>query len=118
MILRDKRRTTVITIGPDVIRVCEPECRNYFLSDLGIPAGRNEWKYRPSGEADVHVAWSGKDYRVTWKRCKPSAIYCDQCGDEWQGYIPASVAKAQAQSERLKGSSPPEFTPFPALRAS
>lgn len=119
--LRDKRRTAVITMisttTNDTIRACEPECRNYVLSDLGIPSG-GQWKYKPAGEADVTAAWSGRDYHVSWKRCKPSAIYCDQCGDEWQTRIPALIADAQRRSEARKGIMPPAFAPFLANRAA
>jgi len=117
--IRDKRRTTVIlmvntaTGRRDQIRVCEPGCRNYFLSDLGIP-GAGQWKYKPHGEADVTAAWSGKGYHVTWKRCRPSDLYCDQCGAEWMTYIPALIADAQARSARLKGTMTAGFVPFTA----
>ena len=111
--IRDERRTTVITIGPDVIRVCEMPCRNVFLADLGIP-GRGGWMYKPSGAADARVAFSGKDYHLTWKRCRPSDIYCDQCGDKWRSWLPPLIADAQARSDRLKGTAPPNRTRFKA----
>jgi hypothetical protein len=51
-ILRDKRRTSAITItGPDghadEVRVCWPDCRNDVLRDLGVPTTRGIWVYPP-----------------------------------------------------------------------
>jgi hypothetical protein len=70
--------------GPDVIRVCEPECRDAFLMDLGMLAAGGVSGFRPRGAADVHVAWNDHDYRVTWHRHPLSAKPCDVCGEEWQ----------------------------------
>jgi len=87
-VYRDARRTCVITMtsttAHDVIRVCDPECRDEFLRDLGLSGHGGGWAFRSRGEADVTVAWNHKDYRVTWKRCAPSALPCDQCGGEWR----------------------------------
>ena len=87
-VLRDRRRTAVITMtsatAHDAVRVCDPECRDAFLLDLGLKGSGGGSAYRSHGEADVRVAWSGKDYRVTWKRCAPSALHCDLCEGEWR----------------------------------
>jgi hypothetical protein len=109
--LRSERRTSVVVMGPDTIRVCDPECRNEVLSDLGIP-GRGKWKYRGRGEASVTVAWSGKSYDIAWKRCRPSALPCDACGDGWMGRIPGLVADAQRRSDAMRESMPTALVPF------
>jgi len=87
-VARDARRTCVITMtsvtARDVIRVCDPECRDAFLLDLGLAGHGGGWAFRSHGEADVTVAWNHADYRVTWKRCSRSALPCDQCGEEWR----------------------------------
>jgi hypothetical protein len=85
---RENRRTCVITMtsvtAHDVIRVCDPECRDAFLIDLGLKGSGGGWAFRSHGVARVTVAWNHKDYDVTWKRCPPSALPCDSCGDEWK----------------------------------
>lgn len=110
-VLRESRRTTQVTIGPDTIELCEPECRNEFLLDLGV-RGHGAWVYAPSGGAGVHVAWSQRDYVVTWKRRRTNARPCDLCSDAWQYRIPAIVAAARARSEAMKGSLTPGLRPF------
>lgn len=109
--VRDTRRTAQVVIGPDTIELCEPECRNQFLLDLGVP-GHGAWVYRPSGSADVHVAWSRRDYTVTWKRRRTNARPCDLCWDAWQFQIPAVVAAARARAEAMKGSLTTGLRPF------
>lgn len=87
-VLREKRRTSVITMtsatARDVIRLCDPGCRDEFLLDLGLKGSGGGSAFPSRGEADVHVAWNGSDYRVTWKRCAPSALPCDLCGPQWR----------------------------------
>lgn len=100
-IKRDKRRTSVITIGPDTVELCEPDCRNEFLADLGIRASRNG-NYVRDGEATVTVAWSGKPYRVTWQRHRMNMRHCDLCADQWRYRIPSLVAKARRRSAAMK----------------
>lgn len=122
--LRDKRRTTVIEMTNsetghlDQIRLCEPDCRNYFLSDLGIPGNPHGggWMYKSHGNADVTVAWSKKSYGVTWKRVRPTDIPCDHCDDAWMTHIPALVADAEKRSQdaKLRGTVPPMMTRFTA----
>ena len=89
-VLREQRRTSVITLASeqtgraDVIRACEPECRDAILLDLGLKGSGGGSAFRSHGEAAVRVAWNGTGYRVTWKRCRPSALLCDHCGEEWR----------------------------------
>jgi hypothetical protein len=104
-VLREKRRTSIVTIGPDTVRLCEPECRNEVLLDLGVKGGRGAWVYPPRGPAVVTVTWSGKTYEVTWKRCPPSAQPCDLCAHQWHYRIPAAVAAAgRAPTEAQRAS--------------
>lgn len=102
----------------DRVRLCEPECRNAFLLDLGVPhRGRGGWTFRSYGEADVTVAWNSIRFHVTWKRGRPTARACDQCGDEWMYRIPELIARAEERSAALKGIAPAGSTPFPSLGA-
>jgi len=93
-VLRESRRTSLVVIGPDTVRLCWPDCRNEVLLDLGIRGGRNGWVYPPLGSATVTRAWSGKTYEVAWKRCPPSSLPCDLCGQQWRYHVPALVARA------------------------
>jgi hypothetical protein len=123
--LRDSRRTSVITLlsaatgNLDQVRLCEPECRNEFLLDLGVPRrGRGGgWVYRSHGEADVTVAWSGVRFHVTWRRGRATVLPCDQCGDEWEFRMPELIARAAERSEALKGTLTAGLIPFSALGA-
>lgn len=116
MTIRETRRTTVITTGPDVIRLCEVPCRNEYLLDLGVKSGRGANPYRSRGETDVTVAWSGQGYHVSWSRCRPSDKPCDLCGDEWRDWIPAAETARAALSESRRGFTPAGFVPFTGSR--
>lgn len=116
--LRTSRRTSIVQLGPDTVRLCDPECRNEVLADLGVPGGRGAWTYPGHGAATVTVAWSGKTYDIAWKRVRPSALPCDACWDEWMYRIPAAVAQAKARSERMKGVRTTGLTPFSAQEAA
>jgi hypothetical protein len=123
--VRMSRRTSVITLfshetgHTDVIRSCEPECRNEILLDLGVPhTGHGGWVYRSHGEADVTVAWSGVRYHVTWKRVRPSALSCDHCEDGWMYRMPELVARAAEQSAARKGVAVPQFAARAASSAT
>jgi hypothetical protein len=83
-VLRETRRTSIVTIGPDTVRLCEPECRDEVLLDLGVKGSGGGSAFRSHGETGVHVEWNGKDYRVTWKRCPPSALHCHLCAGQWR----------------------------------
>jgi hypothetical protein len=109
--LRDQRRTSSITIGPDTVEVCEPDCRNDVLLDLGIPASGG-WAYPPRGNANVTVAWNGKDYAVSWRRVRMNDHPCELCADEWRYRIPALVADSRARSERQRFVAPGFGAPF------
>lgn len=88
--LREQRRTAVVTMisratgHRDVIRLCEPECRDAFLIDLGMHGHGGGSAFRSTGSARVTVAWNATGYDVTWRRCPPSARDCDLCGGEWR----------------------------------
>jgi hypothetical protein len=110
--LRDKRRTSRVIIGPDTVRLCEPECRNEVLLDLGVPISGGQYKYRPHGEVTAHVEWNHTDYHVTWDRRPYSSLPCDLCADEWQYRIPGAVAAARRSAEAQKGRTPAHGTPF------
>jgi hypothetical protein len=103
VVLRTRRRTSAVMIGPDTVHLCDPDCRNEVLADLGIPSSGNG-NYRRRGQADVHVAWNGKDYRVTWEPRTSNARPCDMCADQWRYRIPSLVAKARARGAAMKGS--------------
>jgi len=113
--LRTKRRTTLVrmtsTTSDYEVRLCEPECRNEYLADLGIPAA-GQWKYRSYGETDIHKNWNNKDYHVTWKRTRAVSNYCDLCELEWMYRIPALVADAEARSRAMAGRPIPGGKPF------
>lgn len=119
-VLRDSRRTSVITLASetgrvDTIRACEPECRNEVLLDLGVPHGRGGgWTYRSKADAAVTVAWSGIRYRVSWKRVRATALPCDHCGDEWVHRMPELLVRAAERSAAQKGITPSGLTPFSA----
>lgn len=123
-ILREQRRTSVITLASektgkvDTIRACEPECRNEILLDLGVRGGRGGWVYRSKGDAVVTVPWSGVMYHVSWKRVRPTALACDACGDEWMYRIPELIARAAEQSEARKGVAPATLAGFSPVRVS
>ena len=104
--VRGVRRTCVVKIGADTVRLCEPECRNEVLTDLGVPGGRGGWVYPASGSALVTVGWSGKTLPVSWARRRPSALRCDMCEFQWQRRIPRLVERAREQSEAMKGTVP------------
>jgi hypothetical protein len=67
----------------DEIRLCYPDCRDAFLTDLGLSGHGGGWAFPARGQAMVRVAWSGIRYQVSWARRPPSARLCDLCGDEW-----------------------------------
>ena len=139
---QDRRRTCVITMAntgtghTDVIRVCDPQCRDEFLLDLGLKGSGGGSAFRSHGEADVRADWNGKDYRVTWKRNPPSAAHCDLCEPTWRyrepkvktapAPTPAQLAARQAFASRVRalgrfprfwrpGGAPGYFRPPPAL---
>jgi hypothetical protein len=123
--LRESRRTTVITLVSsktnrvDVIRACEPECRNEILMDLGVPHGRGGgWLYRSKAAAVVTVAWSGIRYHVSWKRVKATALPCDHCGDQWVFRMPELIALAAERSAAQKGVLSTGLVPFPARQGA
>lgn len=84
--LRTERRTAVMTIGSDVLRVCEAGCRDYCLDELGVTSSRS-----PTGSERVVLSWNLKAYTVSWKRCPASALPCDQCGNEWESRVNLGV---------------------------
>ena len=102
--VQETRRTCVITMtsdtASDVIRVCEPECRDAVLTDLGLLGHGGGWAFQSRGQANVTVAWNHKDYQVTWRRRPPSAMPCDACGDEWRtrsARVRVSLPPSEAQ---------------------
>jgi hypothetical protein len=109
--LRDRRRTTVITIvnavtgHVDTIGVCELPCRNEVLHDLGIRGGHG-WAYKPRGNVAVAVVWNQQAYDITWARRRMNADYCNMCGHEWQYYVPELIA-ANAQKAAATRAGPP-----------
>ena len=66
----DVRRTCVVTMisatARDEIRLCNPDCRDSFLIDLGLSGHGGGWAFSPRGQAMVRVAWSGIRYQVSW----------------------------------------------------
>jgi hypothetical protein len=102
-VLRTRRRTCLVTIGRDTVHLCEPDCRNDVLADLGIASSGNG-NYRRAGEADVHIAWNGADRRVSWLPAVSNARPCDLCADQWRYRVPSLVAKARARGEAMKAS--------------
>jgi hypothetical protein len=102
-VLRDRRRTSLVTIGPDTVRLCEPECRNDVLLDLGVKGGRGGWVYPPRGSAEVTIASNGKTYVMAWRRCPPSAQHCDLCAWEWHYRVPAVVTGARSSRPLTEG---------------
>jgi hypothetical protein len=88
--VRDAHRTSAIHLvsatAHDAVRVCEPECRDAFLMDLGLLAAGGMSGFRPRGDAIVTVAWNKILYHVTWKRHPLSGAPCDLCGDEWMSH--------------------------------
>jgi hypothetical protein len=92
--VRERRRTCLITLTSaatgraDEVRVCDPDRRDGFLLDLGLKGSGGGSAFRGHGQAAAHVAWKDTTYQVAWKRCRPSALDCDQCGDEWRSRPP------------------------------
>jgi hypothetical protein len=84
--MRTERRATVMAIGPDVVRVCEEGCRDYCLDELGLTG-----PYKASGAVRAYVTWNCKGYSVSWHRCRPSGLPCDQCGNEWETRVNLGV---------------------------
>lgn len=89
-VLREQRRTSVVVMVSHAtgrvnsIRLCEPECRDAFLIDLGLRGHGGRAAFKGTGSARVLVAWNATEYDVRWRRFPPSARGCDQCGDDWQ----------------------------------
>jgi hypothetical protein len=88
-VLREQRRTSLVIMASatgrvDSIRLCEPECRDHFLIDLGLRGHGGRSAFRSTGSARVLVEWNATEYDVRWRRFPPSARACDQCGDDWQ----------------------------------
>jgi hypothetical protein len=98
-VLRTRRRTSIVTIGPDTVRLCDPGCRDEVLPGLGLKGSGGGSAFRSHGEADVHVTWNGHDYRVTWKRCPASALPCDACGPQWR-YRAGAPRRALTDAQR------------------
>lgn len=101
---RTERRTTEVIIdGKERVYLCEPECRNEFLLDLGVSGGTGAWVFRSRGSATVTLAWSGRTHHVTWRRIRPNARDCDLCGVEWRTHTPAAILASQRKSEAMRG---------------
>lgn len=101
---RTERRTTEVIIdGKEKIHLCEPECRNEFLLDLGVSGGTGAWVFRSRGSATVVVGWSGKRHQIGWRRIRPNARDCDLCGVNWRGRVPAAILANERKSEAMRG---------------
>lgn len=84
-VLRTIRRTSRVTVGPDIFELCEPECRDEVLLDLGLKGSGGGSAYPAGGEASAGVAWNQKTYAVSWRRQpRASARFCDMCGEDWR----------------------------------
>lgn len=116
--VRDARRTAVIvlagTSSREEIRVCDPECRDAFLMDLGLKGSGGGWAFRSHGAARAAVSWRHEDYRVTWERRRASALPCDLCGEAWR-FRPARVlpppTEAQLRQREAFAASRPGLPP-------
>lgn len=102
-VLRETRRTSIVTMtsatASDMIRLCEPSCRDEFLLDLGLKGSGGGSAFRSHGEAGVRVGWNGKDYRVTWQRQRPSALPCALCASQWR-YLPGPRKRELTEAHR------------------
>lgn len=100
--VRDERRTCVVVMtsatSREEIRLCDPECRDQFLIDLGLKGSGGGWAFRSRGQADVTVPWSGTEYHVTWERRRPSSIPCAQCEQAWR-FRPARVLPPPSEAQ-------------------
>jgi hypothetical protein len=110
-VLRQQRRTAIVTMtsttAHDVIRLCEPECRNEFLLDLGVPHRQpGGWVYPSRGTAVVTVTWNQKTCDVSWVRQRLNALPCDLCEHEWRYRIPELVA-SEARKAEARAARPP-----------
>ena len=113
-VLRDRRRTSLVTMTRtgepeirDECRLCWPDCVAEMLLDLGIRGRGSAFVFPPRGSATTSPRWNGATYDVSWARQRTSAMPCDICDADWRFHIPAAVATAAARSERMKGTTPP-----------
>ncbi len=87
-VVRTRRRTSLVTMtsaqtgNVDVIRLCEPECRDEFLCDLGLHGHGGGSAFPRSGKTLVYAA--GTAYQVTWDRKISSGVPCDLCEPYWR----------------------------------
>src|SRR5438105_12130416 len=101
-VITEQRRTCVITMvsatASDRVRLCNPDCRDAFLIDLGLSGHGGGWAFPARGQKMVRVAWSGIRYQVSWAGRPASAKSCDLCGDEWM-YRPARMRVTSPPTE-------------------
>lgn len=106
-VLREQRRTSVVVMVSHAtgrvnsIRLCEPECRDAFLIDLGLRGHGGVSAFKGTGSACVLVDWNATEYDVRWRRFPPSARHCDQCGDDWQYRERPAARPAEPTAKQL-----------------
>jgi hypothetical protein len=85
--LRTDHRTAAVTVSGDAgiehLTLCDPECRDTFLTDAGMPQRKagNRNRFPASGSAQHRI--HGHEVSISWKRRGLSGKLCDQCGDKW-----------------------------------
>jgi hypothetical protein len=117
------RRTTLVTLGPDTVRLCWPECHKEFVSDLGVTDTRR----KVGKPRTVRIKWLSRDFLLAWIMERTNSKHCDLCGDGWVAFrnprttavIPAILMPVAASGDGA-GISPPGIgdAPETAKRAA